>query len=192
MRRPTWAARRQRLPCSTMISVAIRSRCRIMFRRALVAYTRYVIDEEWPLHQKGELPRNTERMIEAAQRAILAFEPVSETQKIVQAQVLQAHNNLLEAHWRRVQAFKDTALPVELWVVVTRSAPSPSRRASCYAWTASLCMRRSPCWLRRRLRWSCISLRSATIPFRGASACRGEPYQAVLDKMVLPDAQHGK
>jgi hypothetical protein len=87
-------------------------------RRALIAYTKYVINVEWPLHQKGELPRDTLRIIDKAQQALVSFEPVSEGQKILQAQVLRSYNQLLQAHWQRLQAVRDTALPAELWIVV--------------------------------------------------------------------------
>jgi len=87
-------------------------------RRALIAYTRYVINVEWPMHQKGELPRDTLRIIEKAQQAIVSFEPETEGQKIVQVQVLRSYNQLLQAHWQRLQAVRDTALPAELWIVV--------------------------------------------------------------------------
>ncbi|TXH17110.1 MAG: DUF4239 domain-containing protein [Gammaproteobacteria bacterium] len=87
-------------------------------RRALVAYTQYVINVEWPQHQKGVLPTDTLRIIEQAQRSIVSFEPTTEGQKIIQAQVLHSYNQLLKAHWRRMQAVRDTALPTELWVVV--------------------------------------------------------------------------
>ena len=161
-------------------------------RRALVAYTREAVDGEWPVHQHGELPSDTERLLEAAQRAILAFEPVSETQKIVQAQVLQAHNNLLEAHWRRVQAFKDTALPVELWVVVILlGAIAISScfllRVDSFALHATITL-----LVAAPIALVLYFIAVSDHPFQGGISMSAEPYQAVLDKMVLPDAQHGK
>ncbi|MBL8396473.1 MAG: DUF4239 domain-containing protein [Candidatus Accumulibacter sp.] len=158
-------------------------------RQALIGYTRYVINQEWPLHQKGEMPPNTIRIIEQAQHSIVSFEPASEGQKLIQAQVLHAYNRLLEAHWLRVQAVKDTALPAELWVVVILLGAIAI----------------SSCFLLRvdsfPLHATVTMLVAAPIalvlyfiavsdhPFQGGISVSSEPYQAVLEKMLWIEAQ---
>jgi hypothetical protein len=89
------------------------------------------------LHAKGELPRDTLQGIEEAQQAILAFEPATEGQKIIQARVMQAYNDLLETHWVRLQAVIDTACRSNCGSSSSCSARWPSRRAFCCGSTAS-------------------------------------------------------
>lgn len=161
-------------------------------KRALIAYIRYVINIEWPLHEKGELPKDTMRIIEEAQGAILAFEPATDGQKIIQAQVLQAYNHVLQTHWLRVQAVTDTALPGELWLVVILLGAIAI----------------SSCFLLRidsfALHGAITVLVAAPIalvlyfiavsdhPFQGGISVSSQPYQAVLERMVLPAEEPGK
>ncbi|MCM8594314.1 DUF4239 domain-containing protein [Accumulibacter sp.] len=156
-------------------------------KRALAAYTRHVIDHEWPMHLHGELPPNTLRIIEAAQRAILAFEPASEGQKIVHARVLEAYNRLVEAHWRRLQAVTDTALPIELWVVVTLlglsaiSACFLLRVDSFQLHTALTLLVATPVAL------VIYFIAVSDHPFQGGISVSPEPYRAVYERLILPD-----
>ena len=91
---------------------------RTEFRNVLIAYTRYIVDQEWPLHERGEAPTVLLPSVAAFERALLGFEPATEGQKIVHAQAIAAYNNLLEARRMRLQAVTDTALPLALWAVV--------------------------------------------------------------------------
>lgn len=87
-------------------------------RQALIAYTRQVIEQEWPLHERGELPATTPPMIAAIGQVIRAYEPASDGQQILHARILQSYDRWLDAYSKRLQAVADTALPGELWVVV--------------------------------------------------------------------------
>lgn len=156
-------------------------------RRALVAYTRYVINVEWPMHQKGELPRDTLRIIEQAQRSIVSFEPVTEGQKIIQAQVLQSYNQLLQAHWQRVQAVRDTALPAELWIVVILLGAIAI--SSCF-------LLRVDSFAMHAIVTLLVAAPIALVlyfiavsdhPFQGGINVSPAPYREVLEKMLLLD-----
>jgi len=156
-------------------------------RRALVAYTRYVINVEWPMHQKGELPRDTLRIIEQAQRSIVSFEPATEGQKIVQAQVLQSYNQLLQAHWQRVQAVRDTALPAELWIVVILLGAIAI--SSCF-------LLRVDSFAMHAIVTLLVAAPIALVlyfiavsdhPFQGGINVSPAPYREVLEKMLLLD-----
>src|SRR5204863_126053 len=58
----------------------------------LKAYTRYVIDEAWPLQEKGIAPSGGVHDMNIFQQTLYAFEPVTEGQKIIH-----------EAHRRKEQ-----------------------------------------------------------------------------------------
>lgn len=156
-------------------------------RRALVAYTRYVINVEWPMHQKGELPRDTLRIIEQAQRSIVSFEPATEGQKIVQAQVLQSYNQLLQAHWQRVQAVRDTALPAELWIVVILLGAIAI--SSCFLLRVdSFAMHATVTLLvAAPIALVLYFIAVSHHPFQGGINVSPAPYREVLEKMLLLD-----
>ena len=161
-------------------------------RRALVAYTRYVINVEWPMHQKGELPRDTLRIIEQAQRSIVSFEPATEGQKIVQAQVLQSYNQLLQAHWQRVQAVRDTALPAELWIVVILLGAIAI--SSCFLLRVdSFAMHATVTLLvAAPIALVLYFIAVSDHPFQGGIYVSPAPYREVLEKMLLlADVEQG-
>ncbi|HRD91252.1 MAG: DUF4239 domain-containing protein [Candidatus Accumulibacter sp.] len=154
-------------------------------RRALIAYTRYVINVEWPLHQKGELPRDTLRIIEKAQRSIVSFEPVTEGQKIIQAQVLRSYNQLLQAHWQRLQAVRDTALPAELWIVVILLGSIAI--SSCFLLRVdSFAMHATVTLLvAAPIALVLYFIAVSDHPFQGGINVSAAPYREVLEKMLL-------
>jgi uncharacterized membrane protein len=88
--------------------------------RALVAqYAHDVIEKEWPDHARGlEVPGGRNVLTEL-QRAIYAFEPATEGQKIIHAEAIRNYGRLIEARRGRIQSAEETALPGALWVVVT-------------------------------------------------------------------------
>ncbi len=154
-------------------------------RRALVAYTQYVINVEWPQHQKGVLPTDTLRIIEQAQRSIVSFEPTTEGQKIIQAQVLHSYNQLLKAHWRRMQAVRDTALPTELWVVVILLGAIAI--SSCFLLRVdSFVMHGTVTVLvAAPIALVLYFIAVSDHPFQGGINVSSAPYREVLDKMLL-------
>ena len=154
-------------------------------RRALIAYTKYVINVEWPLHQKGELPRDTLRIIDKAQQALVSFEPVSEGQKILQAQVLRSYNQLLQAHWQRLQAVRDTALPAELWIVVILLGAIAI--SSCFLLRVdSFTMHATVTLLvAAPIALVLYFIAVSDHPFQGGINVSAAPYREVLEKMLL-------
>lgn len=156
-------------------------------RQDLVDYVRYVIDHEWPLHQRGEAPTSTLKVIEDAQRTVFAFEPATEGQKAVHALTLQAYNRVIEMRRLRLQAVGDTALPGALWVVVILLGVIAI----------------SSCFLLRldsfALHATVTTLVAAPIalilyfiavtdrPFQGGVSVSPEPYRVVLEHIMLPE-----
>ena len=156
-------------------------------KRALIDYTEYVISQEWPLHQKGEAPVGTLKIIDAAQQTMFAFEPATEGQKIIHAQVLQAYSKLIEARQMRLQAVTDTALPGELWVVVILLGVIAISscfllRVDSYAMHATITIIvASPIAL--ILYFIAVTDR----PFQGGVSVSPDPYRAVLERMMTPE-----
>jgi len=156
-------------------------------RKELIDYTAYIIDREWPLHERGEAPSLSLQTIDRFQGQLFGFEPATEGQKIVHTHAIGAYNKLLEARRMRLQAVDDTALPLELWVVVLLLGVIAI----------------SACFLLRvdgfALHATITILVAAPIalilyfiavtdrPFQGGISVSAEPYRALLQKIMIPE-----
>ncbi len=156
-------------------------------RSAMAEYTRYVIEQEWPLHQKGEAPNGTLRMIDDAQEALFHFEPATEGQKIVHARVLEAYNKVIELRRMRLQAVSDTALPGALWMTVILLGVLAI--STCF-------LLRLDSFALHTLITTLVAAPIALIlyfiavtdrPFQGGVSVSAEPYRAVLEGIMLPE-----
>ena len=156
-------------------------------RKALIEYTQYIIVDEWPKHRLGEAPTMSIKSVNDFERLLFDFEPATEGQKIVHAQTLGAYNKLLEARRLRLQAVEDTALPLELWVVVLLlgviaiSACFLLRVDSFVLHTTITVLVAAPIAL--ILYFIAVTDR----PFQGGVSVSAEPYRAVLEKIMIPE-----
>jgi hypothetical protein len=80
-------------------------------------YTRYVIEEAWPLQQRGKVPPGGVERMNRFQATLIAFEPATESQKLLHGETLRAYNDLIRARRSRLDAVT-TGLPSVLWAVV--------------------------------------------------------------------------
>ncbi|MFO1413712.1 MAG: hypothetical protein U1F10_07355 [Burkholderiales bacterium] len=156
-------------------------------RQALINYTRYVIEEEWPKHQIGEAPLSTLRVMDNAQRALFDFEPTTEGQKIVHAQALGALNNLLEARRMRLQSVTDTALPGELWVIVILLGVIAISscfllRVDSFAMHATITI-----LVAAPIALILYFIAVTDRPFQGGISVSDEPYRSVLNNIMIPE-----
>ena len=83
----------------------------------LVRYTRYVIDEAWPLQRRGEFPHGGTKILYDFQRILFSYEPKTEGQKILHGEVLRSFNTLVEFRRLRLEAVS-YSVPSTLWCVV--------------------------------------------------------------------------
>src|SRR5262245_47047211 len=90
---------------------------RTELRALLRDYTRFVIEEEWPVLRRGEIPQRGNAVLEGFERALFSFAPATDEQRIVFAEVLRTYNQLLEERRERLEAV-EVAVPGELWAVV--------------------------------------------------------------------------
>ena len=83
----------------------------------LKLYTRYVIDEAWPLQQKGIVPPKGVELINVFQQNLYSFEQVTEGQKIIHGACLYSFNEFIENRRRRIQNVTK-GVPYMIWWVV--------------------------------------------------------------------------
>ncbi len=84
-------------------------------------YTRYVIEEAWPLQQQGKVPAGGVERVNSFQATLVSFEPVSESQKLLHAETLRAYNEMVKARRLRLDAVS-TGLPKVMWTVIILGA----------------------------------------------------------------------
>src|SRR5688572_22496220 len=90
-------------------------------REVLRGYTNQIIQEAWPQQRRGRIPRIGVEWLDRFQAQLFAFEPTSESQRILHAQTLTAYNRLVEARRQRLDAV-NTGLPGVMWFVLLPGA----------------------------------------------------------------------
>ncbi|HEX7182321.1 MAG TPA: hypothetical protein VF756_10790 [Thermoanaerobaculia bacterium] len=90
-------------------------------RGLLRRYLHHVIEQEWPVQQKGEEPTSGGPLTETIVHEWMQFEPVTEGQKAIHAEALRELNVFLGFRRERLQSV-ETGLPGLLWVVVLMGA----------------------------------------------------------------------
>jgi len=90
---------------------------RSQLTRDLRSYTRYVIDEAWPLQEKGIIPTTGVELITRFQKCLFAFEPVSEGQKIIHAAAMSSYNDYILLRRMRLQNVTKGVSEMIWWVV---------------------------------------------------------------------------
>lgn len=83
----------------------------------LKGYTEYLINEAWPLQQKGIHPTKGVKWLNRFQASISAFEPSNESQKALHAETLAAFNRLIDARRLRLDSML-VRLPPILWFII--------------------------------------------------------------------------
>jgi len=83
----------------------------------LRGYTRYLIDDAWPLHRQGGHPTRGIEWMNRFQATLVTYEPATEGQRILHAETLRAYNLMIDARRLRLEAML-TRLPGLLWAVV--------------------------------------------------------------------------
>ena len=90
-------------------------------REVLRGYTNQIIQEAWPEQRQGRVPRTGVVWMDRFQAQLFAFEPTSESQKILHAETLSAYNRMIEARRQRVDAV-NSGLPGVMWFVLLPGA----------------------------------------------------------------------
>jgi hypothetical protein len=80
-------------------------------------YTYYVIQEAWPLQQKGIIPQGGTPKIETFQKSLASFEPKTTGHSIIHSDSIQKFGELTRLRRQRLQSVQ-SGLPGALWTVV--------------------------------------------------------------------------
>lgn len=90
-------------------------------RGLLRGYTEQVIHSAWPQQRLRQIPREGVEWMDRLQAQLFAFEPATESQKILHAETLQAFNQLVQQRRQRLDSVQ-AGLPGVLWCVLLPGA----------------------------------------------------------------------
>ncbi len=152
-------------------------------QRDLRAYTEQVINEAWPLIQRGQVPKSGIEYMTRFQALLNTFEPATEGQKILHAETLRAYNQLIQARRLRLDAV-GTGLPAVMWGVIVIGA-FIGISASFFFKVADARLHLIEVLL-LAIFIGMIIFMIVTLdrPFRGNLGIRADPYQLVYDQLM--------
>src|SRR6185503_10446362 len=84
---------------------------------AIRDYMEQIIHQAWPQQKRGEMPTAGVAMVTRIEEVLFAYEPISEGQKVLHLQTLQAFNEMAVARRLRVDANRE-GLPSSMWGVL--------------------------------------------------------------------------
>jgi hypothetical protein len=90
-------------------------------RKILRGYSEQVVHGAWPQQRAGKIPHEGVEWMDRLQAHLHAFEPATETQKIVHAETFRAFNQLVQDRRQRLDSVH-AALPSVLWWVLLPGA----------------------------------------------------------------------
>jgi len=94
---------------------------RCALQAQLREYTRFVIEEAWPLQRRGIVPVGGTTRFSVFHKELTAFEPVTPGQEILHAEALHQFNQMVEIRRLRLNSVS-TGIPNVLWYVVVLGA----------------------------------------------------------------------
>lgn len=84
-------------------------------------YTRFVIDEAWPLQREGNVPEGGVQKVSNIYQALASFEPQSKSQEAIHQEALRQFNTFFQYRRERLQSVMDS-IPAILWYTVVVGA----------------------------------------------------------------------
>jgi hypothetical protein len=156
---------------------------RTELQKGLRDYTRYVIDEAWPLQQRGKIPGGGFQHITHFQEVLTKFEPTTEGQKLLHGETLRAYNVLIQARRMRLDAV-GTGLPKVMWGVVVFGAFIGLTAAFFFRVEDARLHLIQVLLLAVFIGLVIFMILSLDRPFRGDLGIPAEPYQLVYDQLM--------
>jgi hypothetical protein len=90
---------------------------RIELKSTLKKYTKDVIEDAWPLQQKGIMPKAGTEIVNTFQDFLSKYNPTTEKDKIIYGQVFAQFNKFIEDRRSRLNAVS-TGLPGSVWLIL--------------------------------------------------------------------------
>jgi hypothetical protein len=153
----------------------------------LRAYTRFIVEKDWPAHRKGEENDEGTRMLHDFEDEVMEFEPTREREKIVHAEVIKSLDEVVEARRLRLSSVS-TGLPAALWSVVLIGAVLNTSLMYLF-WVENLKLHALLVGIFATFVALLLFLTAVMDnPFRGQFSVSSDNFQELLDKVMSPTA----
>ena len=146
-------------------------------------YTRYVIDEAWPLQRRGKVPGGGIEHMTRFQSVLDKFEPASEGQKLLHGETLRAYNLLIQSRRLRLDSVS-TGLPKVMWAVIIIGAFISLSSSFFFKVEDARLHIIEVLLLAVFIGLVIFMILSLDRPFRGDLGIRADPYQLVYDQLM--------
>jgi len=146
-------------------------------------YTRYVIDEAWPLQRQGKVPSGGFELMTRFQVTLTTFEPTTEGQKLLHGETLRAYNTTIQTRRLRLDAV-GTGLPKVMWVVIVFGAFISLSSAFFFKVKDARLHILEVLLLAVFIGLVIFMILSLDRPFRGDLGIGADPYQLVFDQLM--------
>ena len=84
-------------------------------------YTHYVIDKDWPAHERGIVLVGGEHRLHVIRSSLMSYEPATKTQELLHSELLRYLDTMMVSREQRLAAVT-AAIPRVLWYVVVIGA----------------------------------------------------------------------
>jgi hypothetical protein len=158
---------------------------RPQLQNELRGYTQYVIQEAWPLQQRGKVPGGGVERINRFQAILVSFEPATESQKLLHAETLRAYNEMIKARRLRLDAV-NTGLPPVMWAVIVLGAFIGLSASFFFRVEDSRSQGIQVLLLATFIGLIIFMILALDRPFRGDLGVRADPYQLIYDQLMKP------
>ena len=149
----------------------------------LTEYTRYIIEEAWPSQRRGVVPHGGTEILNRLQRTLFAFEPATESEKIVHGETLQAYNRVIEYRRQRLEAV-GYAVPGTLWSVVLIGAAIAVVASFVFNMESFQVHALMSCSLAAMIGLLVFFIMISDLPYRGARSVGPDAYALVLRDLI--------
>jgi hypothetical protein len=80
-------------------------------------YLHAIIETDWPIQRRGQIPRRGTPILDQIQATLYAFEPASQGQAVIHGEAMSSFNRLVETRRKRLAGVR-SSVPGTLWCVV--------------------------------------------------------------------------
>ena len=156
---------------------------RPQLQQELRDYTQNVIQEAWPLQQRGKVPAGGVELVNRFQATLVKFEPASEGQKLLHGETLRAYNEMVRARRLRLDAV-NTGLPKVMWAVIVLGAFIGLSASFFFRVEDARFQAMQVLLLSVFIGLVIFMILALDRPFRGDLGIRADPYQLVYDQLM--------
>jgi uncharacterized protein DUF4239 len=152
-------------------------------REVLRGYTSQIIHEAWPAQREGRIPTQGVEWMDRLQGQLFAFEPRSESQKLIHAETLSAYNRMVQVRRQRLDAV-NSGLPLVMWFALLPGAMGCLLLSAFFRLEDGRVQAVLVAGLAGFMAMVLFVIISLDRPFQGAMAISADSYQLVYEQLM--------